>query len=92
VLALSLRMSIDRLPNDIKSFATRLVDEELLSELPWAGSTNLKRWQYQLGQKTTIVDCVSNRPVPCDLYSAYFLQDGDSFQPGEVCIIYDLFT
>ena len=30
------------------------------------------------GQYPTIVDCVSNRPVPCDLYSAYFLQDHDT--------------
>jgi hypothetical protein len=41
-----------------------------MSELPWAGSTN----QDQLGQKTTIIDCVSNRPLPCDLYSAPSLQ------------------
>ena len=27
--------------------------------------------RYQLGQKTTIVDCVSNRPVPCDLYTSF---------------------
>jgi hypothetical protein len=40
-------------------------------------SQGLNVGQYQLGQKTTIVDCVSNRPVPCDLYSAYFLQDRD---------------
>ena len=26
--------------------------------------------RYRLGQKTTIVDCISNRPLPCDLYTA----------------------
>jgi hypothetical protein len=48
-----------------------------LSELPWAGSTNQEAYsagRYQLGQKTTIVGCVSNRPLPCDLYSAPSLQ------------------
>ena len=50
-----------------------------LSELPWAGSMDPRAYsmhfctgRYQLGQKTTIVDCVSNRPLPCDLYSASF--------------------
>src|SRR5712664_2684560 len=50
-----------------------------MSELPWAGSTNPRAYsmlccagRYQLGQKTTIVDCVSNPPVPCDLYSSSF--------------------
>ena len=30
--------------------------------------------RYRLGQKTTVVDCISNRSLPCDLYSAPSLQ------------------
>ena len=37
----------------------------------WQVSMNLEAYAelYQLGQKTTIVDCVSNRPLPYNLYS-----------------------
>jgi hypothetical protein len=54
--------------------------ELCLSELPWAGSTDrgpkaLDGTNWAKRPRSTIVDCVSNQPLPCDLYS---LQDPDS--------------
>ena len=39
-----------------QGWSVRVITKLVVSELPWAGSTNPRTGRYQLGQKTTIVD------------------------------------
>jgi hypothetical protein len=71
----SSRHSALRIPSPVPYLQTCCLNFacQALSELPCLRIRKPKALEpgwYQLGQKTTIVDCVSNRPLPCDLYSA----------------------
>ena len=63
---------------DGKMLLRQALDRALPVRTPIPGP---KTRRYQLGQKTTIVDCDSNRPVPYDLYIASLCRTLTSYSP-----------